>query len=75
MFDLLPKPSKTINQLVSYKLKFNGSSLDDEIKVFAINVNKQINKISRASISIFGGQRKKQRSEIGIRIRLWKSKH
>ena len=55
MFDLLPKPSKTINQLVSYKLKFNGSSLDDEIKVFAISVNKQINKISRASISIFGG--------------------
>ena len=55
MFDLLPKPSKTINQLVSYKLKFNGNTLDDEIKVYGIEVEKKINKISRAKISIFGG--------------------
>jgi phage protein D len=55
MFNIIPKPSKTQKQLVSYKLKFNGNFLDDDIKVHGIEVDKQINKISRAKVSIFGG--------------------
>ena len=55
MFDIIPKPSKSINQLVSYKLKFNGSVLSNDVAVFEIKTEKKINKISRALVSLIGG--------------------
>jgi len=55
MFDIIPKPSKSVNQLVSYKLKFNGNVLSNDVSVYEIKTEKKINKISRAIISLIGG--------------------
>tara|TARA_B100001142_G_C14334497_1_gene655388 strand:+ start:270 stop:2081 length:1812 start_codon:yes stop_codon:yes gene_type:complete len=55
MFDILPKPSETQDQLATYKLKIEGMTIDQSFTVYEIETEKIINKISRAKVSILGG--------------------
>ncbi len=55
---LSPSPSDSINQIASFSVKINGSSLGTSYKVYSINIYKEINKLSRATVSIIGGDPK-----------------
>ena len=55
---LSPSPSDSINQIASFSVKINGSSLGTSYKVYSINIYKEINKSSRATVSIIGGDPK-----------------
>ena len=55
MFDILPKPSETQDQLATYKLKIEGMTIDQSFTVYEVETEKIINKISRAKVSILGG--------------------
>ncbi|MFT6065410.1 MAG: phage protein D/phage baseplate assembly protein gpV [Paraglaciecola sp.] len=49
------KPKDSINKLVSFDILVNGSSIGSKRMVVKINIDKTINKISRAKIYLSGG--------------------
>lgn len=55
---LFPSPSDSLNQIASYSLKVDGTVIDASYKIHSVRVNKEINKLSRATISIIGGDPK-----------------
>ena len=55
MFDIIPKPSKSLNAIASYKIMISGFPLSSTYSVKSIEVNKEINKISRSKVSLFAG--------------------
>jgi len=55
---LSPSPSDSINQIASFSIKVNGAVLGSSYRVFSINTNKEVNKLSRATIRIIGGDPK-----------------
>ena len=60
---LSPSPSDSINQIASFSIKVNGAVLGSSYKVFSINTYKEVNKLSRATISIIGGDPKENSFE------------
>ena len=57
------KPQDTVNKPVSYSIKINDKELPTKFKVLTINVDKVLNKISRARICITGGNSKLHKFE------------
>ena len=60
---LSPSPSDSINQIASFSIKVDGAVLGSSYKVFSINTYKEVNKLSRATISIIGGDPKENSFE------------
>ena len=52
---LFPSPSDSLNQIASFSIKVGGTKVEDAFKIFSIQTFKEINKLSRATISIIGG--------------------
>ena len=55
---LFPSPSDSLNQIASFSVKVGGTNVEDTFKIFEIQTFKVINKLSRALISIIGGNPK-----------------
>jgi phage protein D len=55
---LFPSPSDSLNQIASFSIKVGGTKVEDAFKIFSIQTFKEINKLSRATISIIGGNPK-----------------
>lgn len=51
-------PIDSLNEPVSFSLIFNNAPLPSSFEVFSISVHKQVNKIGRACVKIFGGDPK-----------------
>ena len=60
---LFPSPSDSLNQLASFSVKIDGSTIENTYKVFRISTVKEVNKLSRATIEIIGGDPKKNEFE------------
>ena len=55
MFDIIPKPSKSLNAIASYKIMISGFPISSTYSVKSIEVHKEINKISRSTVSLLAG--------------------
>lgn len=51
-------PGDTLNEPMSFSIKIGGASLDNDLQVYSIDVVKSVNKLSRATIKIVGGDPK-----------------
>lgn len=49
------KPKDSINKLVSFAVLINGQPIESDYKVVKLNVDKVINKVSRAKVYLSGG--------------------
>ena len=61
---LFPSPSDSLNQIASFSVKVGGTNVEDTFKIFEIQTFKEINKLSRALISIIGGNPKENNFEV-----------
>ena len=55
---LFPSPADSLNQLASFAVKVDGTQIETKFKLFRIQTFKEANKLSRATISIIGGNPK-----------------
>ena len=55
---LFPSPADSLNQLASFAVKVDGTQIETKYKLFRIQTFKEVNKLSRATISIIGGNPK-----------------
>ena len=55
---LFPSPADSLNQLASFTVKVDGTQIETKFKLFRIQTFKEANKLSRATISIIGGNPK-----------------
>ena len=55
---LFPSPADSLNQLASFAVKVDGTQIETKYKLFRIQTFKEANKLSRATISIIGGNPK-----------------
>ena len=55
---LFPSPADSLNQLASFAVKVDGTQIETKFKLFRIQTYKEANKLSRATISIIGGNPK-----------------
>jgi phage protein D len=55
---LFPSPSDSLNQLASFSIKVGGAQIENTYKLYRIQTFKEANKLSRATISIIGGDPK-----------------
>ena len=55
---LFPSPADSLNQLASFAVKVDGTQIETKFKLFRIQTFKEVNKLSRATISIIGGNPK-----------------
>ena len=60
---LFPSPSDSLNQLASFDVKVDGTQIESSYKLFRIQTFKEVNKLSRATISIIGGDPKQNTFE------------
>lgn len=51
-------PGDTLNEPLSFSIKVGGSTLANDLQVYSIDVVKNVNKLSRATIKIIGGDPK-----------------
>lgn len=55
---LFPSPSDSLNDIASFDVKIDGTQIETSYKLFRIQVFKEVNKLSRATLSIMGGNPK-----------------
>jgi len=55
---LFPSPSDSLNEIASFDVKVGGTQIESSYKLFRIQIFKEVNKLSRATISIMGGEPK-----------------
>ena len=55
---LFPSPSDSLNEIASFDVKVGGTQIESSYKLFRIQIFKEVNKLSRATISIMGGDPK-----------------
>ena len=55
---LFPSPSDSLNEIASFDIKVGGTQIESSYKLFRIQIFKEVNKLSRATISIMGGDPK-----------------
>lgn len=55
---LFPSPSDSLNEIASFDVKVDGTQIDTSYKLLKIQTFKEVNKLSRAVISIIGGDPK-----------------
>ena len=60
---LSPSPSDSMNQIASFSIKVNGTVIESNYKIYRINTYKDVNKLSKAKISIMGGDPKQNNFE------------
>jgi phage protein D/phage baseplate assembly protein gpV len=61
---LYPSPSESLNQIASFSLKVDGTSIGTTHKIFSMKTRKEVNKLSRATISIIGGDPKQNNFDL-----------
>ena len=61
---LYPSPSESLNQIASFSLKVDGTSIGNTHKIFSMKTRKEVNKLSRATISIIGGDPKQNNFDL-----------
>ncbi|MDG1762717.1 MAG: phage baseplate assembly protein V [Flavobacteriaceae bacterium] len=55
---LFPSPSDSLNEIASFDVKVDGTQIETSYKLLKIQTFKEVNKLSRAVISIIGGDPK-----------------
>ena len=60
---LFPSPSDSLNQIASFSVKVNGTTIENTYKIFRISTVKEVNKLSRATVEIIGGDPKENEFE------------
>lgn len=60
---LFPSPSDSLNEIASFDVKVDGTQIESTYKLFKIQTFKEVNKLSRAVISIIGGDPKENTFE------------
>ena len=68
---LFPSPSDSLNEIASFDVKVGGTQIESSYKLFRIQIFKEVNKLSRATISIMGGDPKENNFDLIIENNVW----